>query len=94
MARFILRYKGSGPKPDEDVARISSLPDTTMLDDSPRMLLVGAPEAELRALIASMPDWAISPEQEIKIPEPRPKILKNAGNAGEEKKKARKKGTD
>jgi hypothetical protein len=79
MERFILRYKGSGPKPDEDVARISSLPNTTVLDDSPRMLLVGAPEPELRELIGSMPDWVMSPEQTIKIPEPRPKILRDAG---------------
>jgi len=84
-----LRYKGSGPKPDEDVARISRLPDTTVLEDSSRMLLVGAPEPELRALIGSMPDWVMSPEQTIKIPEPRPKILREAG---EEKTKTGKKG--
>lgn len=85
-----MRYKGSGPKPDEDVARISSLPDATVLEDSSRMLLVGAPEPELRALIGSMPDWVISPEQTIKLPEPRPKILRDAG---EEKTKAGKKRT-
>jgi hypothetical protein len=90
MGGYILRYKGSGPKPDEDVARISSLPDTTVLDHSSRMLLVGAPEPELRALIGSMPDWVMSPEQTIKIPEPRPKILRDAGD---EKTKARKKRT-
>ena len=84
-----MRYKGSGPRPDEDVARISSLPDTTVLDHTPRMLLVGAPEPELRALIGSMPDWVMSPEQTIKIPEPRPKILRDVG---EEKTKAKKKG--
>ena len=83
-----MRYKGSGPKPDEDVARISSLPDATVIEDSPRMLLVGAPEPELRALIGSMQDWVMSPEQTIKIPEPRPKILRDAG---EEKTKAKKK---
>ena len=88
MGRFILRYKGSGPKPDEDVARISRLPDTTVLEDSSRMLLVGAPEPELRALIGSMPDWVMSPEQTIKIPEPRPKILRDVG---EEKTTAKKK---
>ncbi len=79
MGRFILRYKGSGPKPDGDVNRICSLPDTTVIDRSSRMLLVGAPEPELRALIASMPDWVMSPEQTIKIPEPRPKILRDVG---------------
>jgi hypothetical protein len=79
MARFILRYKGSGPKPDDDIARISGLPHTTVLEDSPRMLLVGAPEPELRTLIDSMPDWVMSPEQTITIPDPRAKILREAG---------------
>ncbi len=90
MGRFILRYKGSGPKPDKDVARICGLRDTVVIDQSARMLLVGAPEPELQALIDSMPDWVMSPEQTIKIPEPRPKILRKAG---EEKGKTGKKRT-
>ncbi len=75
--RFIVRYRGSGPKPEEDVERIRALPDTTVLDDSPRMLRVAAPESELRALIGSMPDWVMSPEQTIKLPEPHPKPLRD-----------------
>lgn len=85
MARFILRYKGSGPKPDEDVERIRKSPDTTVLDDSSRMLLVAAPESQLRSLIASMPDWLISAEQTIKLPNPNPQILHQAAEGKEKK---------
>jgi hypothetical protein len=76
MKRFILRYKGSGPKPQEDVARIRGLPHTTVLDDAARMLLVTAPEAELRALMGSLPDWVMSAEKTLTLPDPRPKILR------------------
>jgi len=76
MERYILRYKGPGPKPDLDVERIRALPNTTVLDHSSRMLLVASPESELQALINSMPDWVMSPEQTFKLPDPHPKILR------------------
>ncbi|HEV8130549.1 MAG TPA: hypothetical protein VGQ81_04815 [Acidobacteriota bacterium] len=78
MGRFILRYKGPGPKPDEDVELIRGLANTKVLDDSSRMLLVAAPESDLQELIGSMPDWVMSPEQTIQLPDPRPKILRDA----------------
>ena len=77
MERFIVRYRGAGPKPEEDVRRIRALPTTTVIDDSPRMLLVAAPEAELRSLIASMSDWVLAPERTIKLPDPRPKPVRD-----------------
>ncbi len=73
MDRFIIRYKGNGPKPEEDVQRIRALPTATIIDDSPRMLLVAAPETELRSLIDSMSDWIVAPERTLKTPDPRPK---------------------
>ena len=76
MARFILRYKGSGSKPQEDVARIRALAQTTVLNESDRMLLVAAPEAELRALMGSLPDWVMSAEKTLTLPDPRPRILR------------------
>ena len=75
MSRFILRYRGTGPKPDEDVQRIRALPNTIVLDDSPRMLLVEAPEDELKAALASMREWVMSQERMIPLPDPRPKPL-------------------
>jgi hypothetical protein len=75
--RFIIRYNGNGPKPEEDVQRIRALPTTTVIDDSPRMLLVAAPETELRTLIASMSNWVMAPERTIKLPDPRPKPVRD-----------------
>lgn len=76
MDRFIVRYKGAGLKPQQDVARIRALPQTTVLDDSARMLLVAAPEAELRSLIDALSDWVMSAEQTLTLPDPRPKVLR------------------
>ena len=78
MGRFILRYEGSGPKPDEDVARVRDLRDTTVLDDSPRMLLVEAPEEVLRAHFDGKTDWVVSREQSYELP-PRHPSLGKAG---------------
>ena len=76
MERYILRYKGPGPKPDADVERIRALPNTTVLDHSSRMLLVASPESKLRALIDAMPDWVMTPEQTIRLPDPHPRIVR------------------
>ncbi len=75
MNRFILRFRGSGPKPVEDVERIRALKDAVVLDDSsPRMLLVEAPQVELKALIDALPNWIMTPERMIPVPDPRPKL--------------------
>jgi hypothetical protein len=77
MNRFILRYRGEGPKPAEDVERIRSLEQVRVLDDSsPRMLLVEGPGTGLKTLVASMPQWVLTPERMIPLPDPRPKPLK------------------
>ena len=69
-----MRFKGKRPIPDEDIERIRSLPNTTVLDDSsPHMLLVEAPESELKMLFNSMPEWVMSQERIISLPDPRPK---------------------
>ena len=74
MSRLILRFRGAGPSPVVDIERMRALPNTTVIDDSSdRMLLVEAPEAELKALIDKMQDWVMAPEQIIQLPNPRPK---------------------
>ena len=76
MSRFILRYRGTGAKPAADVERIQALANMTILDaSSARMLLVEAPQAELQALVDSMPAWVMAPEQMIPLPDPRPKLV-------------------
>jgi len=79
MKRFILRYQGEGPKPAEDVNRIRSLQNIKVLDESsPRMLLVEGPGANLKALVESMPEWVLTPQRMIPLPDPRPKPRKRS----------------
>jgi len=59
------------------VDRIRSLENTKVLSESsPRMLLVEGPEAGLKALVESMPQWVLTPERMIPLPDPRPKPRK------------------
>jgi hypothetical protein len=75
MSRFVLRFRGKGPAPADDIERIRALPKTKVLDNtSPRMLLVEAPEEDLRALVDSLPEWVMTPEKMISLPDPRPKL--------------------
>lgn len=76
MPRFILRYRGAGPAREEDLKRIRSMPEARVIDaSSPRMMLVEGPEEHLRSAISDMPDWVMSAEQMIPLPDPRPKVL-------------------
>jgi hypothetical protein len=77
MNRFILRYRGEGQKPAEDVERVRSLEEVRVLDESsPRMLLVEGPGTRLKTLVASMPQWVLSPERMVPLPDPRLRPLK------------------
>jgi hypothetical protein len=40
------------------------------------MLLVEAPEAGLKALVETMPEWILTPERTIPLPDPRVKPRK------------------
>jgi hypothetical protein len=39
------------------------------------MLLIEAPANELRSAVSSMPQWVLSEERHISIPDPRPKVI-------------------
>ena len=73
MARFILRFTGPGEVPREDLARIQALPAAKIIDSSARMLLVEAPPDGISQLLRDLPNWTMSPETFIGIPDPRPK---------------------
>ncbi len=74
MARYIVRYVGTGPRPAADVERIRAAQELTVLDDSSsRMLLVEASEERVRQVVESMPGWIWSPERMFRLPDPRPK---------------------
>jgi hypothetical protein len=80
MGRFILRFNGVGEKPAEDVRRIRLLPNATILDDSERMILIEAPDAAITELVKLLPQWGVSQESFVPLPDPRPKLTKRAAH--------------
>ena len=80
MGRFILRFNGVGEKPAEDVQRIRSLPNATVLDDSARMILIEAPDAAIAELVKLLPQWGVSQESLVPLPDSRPKLRKPAAH--------------
>jgi hypothetical protein len=68
-----VRYVGEGLRPSSDVQRILTTPGLTVLDDTPRMMLVEAGARDLKSLIGSMPGWTCTPERAIPLPDPRPR---------------------
>ncbi|MDQ3928100.1 MAG: hypothetical protein M3328_03020 [Chloroflexota bacterium] len=72
MERYILRYQGSGPKPEEDVEHLRKMQNVNLLDDSPRMVLVEGQEDELQHFVANTPKWIIIPEKMLSVPDPVP----------------------
>lgn len=72
MPDFVLRYTGDGDKPLDDVERIARLPGSTIISSaSPKVLLVTASEEELRALLVVMPNWILTLQRVIPIPDTR-----------------------
>ena len=74
-SRFIFRFRGTGPIPSEDLERIHALPEVDIVDSTSRMLLVQATEEDIKSLAQTMPEWVLSPEQTVSLPDPRPKVL-------------------
>jgi hypothetical protein len=74
MPRFILRYRGSGPRPDAALHQIRQLDEADVIADSDRMLLVDAPEKPLRDLMATQKDWIVTTEQFIPAPDTRKRV--------------------
>lgn len=69
--RFVLRYRGPGPPPEADVARVAELPSAVVVDATARMLLVESDGDELRGLVDSLPDWVMAPDRSYEIPDTR-----------------------
>lgn len=75
MKRYVLRFRGTGPKPVADVARIRALSKLKVLDDmGGRMMLVEAGAEELTGLLRSMPDWVCAEEHMVPLPDPRQRV--------------------
>lgn len=73
MNRYILRYGGGATMPATHVENIRSIPGLEVIDESPKMLLVGGEESSLREKLKDLPGWSIHPEQEYSLPDTRKK---------------------
>lgn len=78
IGRFILRYRGKGSIPNEDLERIRSLSDAQIIDSTSRMLLIEAPDKELKSVLSSMSEWIVAEETHIPLPDPRPKLKRSS----------------
>ena len=72
--RFVVRFAVNRGEPVDQRERIRELPETTVLAESPRMLLVESDEQPLRELVESLPGCVLAPEQEIPVPDARERI--------------------
>ncbi|HXD40185.1 MAG TPA: hypothetical protein VN649_06460 [Ramlibacter sp.] len=75
-SRFILRFTGA-PRGDSGLGlaeRLHAMPGVTVLDESPRMLLVDGPAAALKAAVRDFQGWEIVPEGFTPLPDTRVKI--------------------
>jgi len=74
MARFIVRYRRKGPKPDDAAERMARVPGTRVVEETERMLLVEGEEAAVRSAFPDAGEWLVEPEKVYSIPDPRPKV--------------------
>lgn len=74
MARFILRFGGASTTTAEDIERILSSTTITVVDSSPRMLLVEADAETLAAVVRTIPGWKMFEEQTVPLPDTRKKL--------------------
>jgi hypothetical protein len=73
--RFVLRYRGEGPKPEADVAKVAGLADVDVVEDSPKMLLVEGEHQPLQQVVDGLPDWEIHADRTYEVPDTRKKVV-------------------
>jgi hypothetical protein len=72
VTRFVLRYQGDGDRPPRDVTRVRRTRGATVLDESPRMLLVEADRPVIDSLLERLDGWAVAEETTVPLPHVRP----------------------
>ncbi|MBU6276170.1 MAG: hypothetical protein KGQ61_06010 [Planctomycetes bacterium] len=77
MQRFVLRFTGQGAPPAADLERISAASGVSVIDATPRMVLVEASGAAGGRLADALAGWICVPEHGVSLPEPRPRPVKS-----------------
>lgn len=77
--RFVLRYSGPPGATPESArlgAQLGAAVGVTVLDESPRMLLVEGSRAALDRALQGIEGWEITPETSTPLPDTRTRIRK------------------
>jgi len=74
MARFVVRYRGNGPRPADTIDRVKGMPGARILEDAGRTLLVEGDESKLRLVFSDESLWVVAPELTYRLPDPRRKV--------------------
>lgn len=83
--KFIFRYRGSAPVPPQDIERLHSDAGLQILDaSSPKLLLIETAEEQIAQLQTDLPQWTISVEQSIPLPDPRHRLRKDDPDSRQE----------
>jgi hypothetical protein len=77
MDRYILRYRGAGPKPEKDLLRVRDTVGITVLDETARMLLVEGDQESVAQLRDGLSDWLVTPQTTISVPDTRHRIKRS-----------------
>ena len=80
MGRYILRFRGKGDIPPEEIERLKNRHGITIVDRSNQMLLVDSDGDDVMAMTSA--DWVVSAERTIAPPDHRPRILKKVEGGG------------
>ena len=67
MQRFIFRFQGSAAAPEDQADIIRQR--CRVIDESKKMLLIEAEQADVDRLLADLPGWKISKEVQYGVPE-------------------------
>lgn|GEM_PF-6053568 len=70
MERLILRYAGAPHEAAEALREVHALDFIKVLDASPKMVLVEAPDGRAHEVSDALPGWKVSREQMVTLPSP------------------------
>jgi hypothetical protein len=76
MRRYIARFRGVGASPAETVLRIKQIDGATIVDESPRMMLIEAPDESALRAVLDPASWLLTEEAFFELPSPQQKVIR------------------
>ena len=75
MPRYVVR-SSKGTLDPQKVEKLKSSPKVSVVDESPKMLLVDADESGIQEAVASFGDVTVHEEMSYSVPDPHPSVPK------------------